>query len=70
MFNKSQITPLKNQIKQLQKENALLRACLRNIMDTAYRAVNHGSETPSNELNPKEIAEWRQKMRKEEANHA
>jgi len=40
MFNNSQIPQLKAQIKQLKKENALLRASLREIIDTAHQAVN------------------------------
>jgi len=40
MFNHSQISQLQAQIKQLKKENALLRASLREIIDTAHHAIN------------------------------
>jgi len=41
MFNNSQIPQLKAQIKQLKKENALLRTSLREIINTAHQAINH-----------------------------
>jgi len=36
----NKITQLQAQIKQLKKENALLRASLREIIDTAHQAIN------------------------------
>ena len=36
----NKITLLQAQIKQLKKENALLRASLREIIDTAHQAIN------------------------------
>jgi len=40
MFKNHQIPLLKTQLKQLKKENALLRASLREIIDTAHQAIN------------------------------
>jgi regulator of replication initiation timing len=50
MFNHSQITELKAQIKQLKKENALLRASLREIIDTAHQAINPEAQEPEKEV--------------------
>jgi predicted RNase H-like nuclease (RuvC/YqgF family) len=64
MFNNSQISQLKEQNKQLQakiaklqQENTELKASLKEIIETAYQAINPAGETLSNELNPEEIAE-------------
>ena len=37
-------TKLQAQIKQLKKENTLLRASLKEIIDTAYQAINPEAE--------------------------
>ena len=51
MFNNSQITQLQAQIKKLKKENALLRASLREIIDTAHQAINPEAQEPEKEEN-------------------
>ena len=47
MFNHSQITELKAQIKQLKKENTLLRV----IIDTAHQAINPEAQESEKEAN-------------------
>ena len=67
MFNNSQLTFLKAQIKQLKQENTLLRLYLRDIINTAHQAINSelekeekdlelgkDKETPEPEKEPKE----------------
>jgi hypothetical protein len=51
MFNNSQITELKTQIKQLKRENFLLRASLREIINTAHQAINPEAQEPEKEAN-------------------
>jgi len=44
MFNNSQITELKAQIKKLQREKAQLRAFLHEIIEAHYRVINQEPE--------------------------